>query len=303
MKDDDIIAFLYSADGDGYHNALHTIHMEVNGARFAEPRRERPVPTATQSLEVRRDRRDREGTVEPEKSHNSLDYKPCLQLTFSNGPKTRHGLVVGSNPNSDIVLPELDGVSFNHFTFRFDGDYFYVKDLDSTCGTIVKYGRSRDNQPRRKEKFIIGGHEFLKKVELIVIEVTEFLQFQVVVPVRDTRSLAYQERVARFRKGSAETDELFRELNFDPRPITRRPTRANTPAAERPVKVKRKLGSGAFGIATHVWDARTGEQYVEKRPKSNEKYSEEDWKREAFLMRRVKHVGLLHPTACSRLLC
>jgi hypothetical protein len=212
--DEDTIAFIYPAVGDGYDNAAFAIAMPENKPHFVEPKREKLVAS-----QLPRIRRTRDSTVEPEK-HHTLDYRACLRVTFSNFPKSRHGLVFGGNPKSDFALPQLDGVSFYHFTLQFnDEGRLVVKDLNSSCGTSVKYDEDDEGQ-RRGGTWIIGGHEFLKNVRTIVIEVTRWLQFQVVVPAHNLKSPEYQKKIARFREGTSDTENLFRELNVTSRPGT-----------------------------------------------------------------------------------
>jgi hypothetical protein len=97
--DEDTIAFIYPAVSDSYDNAAFAIAMPENKPHFVEPKREKPVAS-----QLPRIRRTRDSTVKPEK-HHTLDYRACLRVTFSNFPKSRHGLVFGSNPKSDFALP------------------------------------------------------------------------------------------------------------------------------------------------------------------------------------------------------
>ncbi|KAK4232843.1 hypothetical protein C8A03DRAFT_19953 [Achaetomium macrosporum] len=56
---------------------------------------------------------------------------------------------------------------------------------------------------------------------------------------------------------------------------------ARTPASGRgkPVKVRKKLGAGGFGVVYHVWNASTGEQYALKEPREDSGH-EVKWERE-----------------------
>ena len=286
MDDPDTIAFIYPAEGDGYSYAELAISLPENKSRHVGPKLAKPV--ASQSLrELQVDRRVRERTKEPE-VHDSLDYRPCLKLTFNDGPKTHYGIVSGSDPDCDFVLLETVGVSYHHLAFGFDDDYyFYVQDLGSTCGTMVKYGNKHQGR-RRWGKCIIGGHDFLEDAGPIVVGVTQFLQFLVVVPVRNTKSPEYRAKVDKFRQGTAGTEDLFSGLKLKSRTATRRPSGTHSPLTGD-VILSEKLGQGSFGVVWHVWNATTGKEYALKEPK--DKYDQSRWRLEAEIMRRISHVS------------
>lgn len=123
MNHEDIITLLYSASGVVY-TMLRIFNMSENKLRFSRPRRERLMSMTTQSLKVKRDPHERQQTVKSKELHNSVNYKPGLRLTFSEGPKTQYELIPDSNSNNDLVLPHMNDVSFNHFVFRFDDNCF-----------------------------------------------------------------------------------------------------------------------------------------------------------------------------------
>ena len=138
MADSDLIARLYPFEDD-FHYARETIGLIENHSRYVPPGRSRP------SLAPRPDqysRRDRHPTQEPEDHGNSLDHIACLELRFSHGPQTRYGIVLGSDPSSDIVLLNVPGISFHHLALTFDQhNRPIVQDLGSLCGTEVTYDK------------------------------------------------------------------------------------------------------------------------------------------------------------------
>ncbi|KAI9776477.1 MAG: hypothetical protein M1816_005254 [Peltula sp. TS41687] len=280
MAEEDTIACIYPADGDGFDNASLAIDLPQNTSRYVP--RKRPRPVLLQELQYGR----REPTMEPEE-YDSLEYRACIRVTFSKGPKTRHGFVAGWDPNSDFVLPHISGVSFHHFSMKFDEQCrLIIRDLGSTCGTSVKYGQE-DEGRRRHGTWIIGGHEFLDEVSEIVINVNRFLQFRIVVPVHDTRSQVYRAKVDKFREGTMGTEDLFRELDLRQNvPRTRRPTGAHTPSRGS-ITLKKKLGQGSYAIVYRIWNATTGDHYALKEPEG--RYDVDAWKNEALIMGRISH--------------
>lgn len=115
--------------------------------------------------EVYLSRRDRESTDPPEEYEDDANKNtlPCIELRFSDPPRTSAGLVFGTDPTtSDVILPGLKGISRRHFALTYkikfdDGrDRLIVRDLGSTYGTIVKYDGKGDRL-RSKFDWIIGG--------------------------------------------------------------------------------------------------------------------------------------------------
>lgn len=285
MEDDDTIAVIYPALGDGSEKARESIDFIENKLGYVKPKCVAPQSLLVVSV----DHRIRESTVEPDK-HDSLEYQVGYRLSFKDSPKTSFGVVAGRSPKSDFVLAEVDGVSWHHFAFQFDNKYrLIVKDLHSTCGTSVKYN-SRDEGSRVGGTWIIGGCAFLEDIQEIVIQVTDLLQFRVKVPVRDINLAEYREKVDRFRQGTAGAEDLLRELSFKTRQATRQSSKVPTPSKlTSPIIFTREVGQGSFAKVSHYWNASTGEEYVLKVPEG--RYMEEAWRREASIMRLTSHVS------------
>ncbi|RSM19221.1 hypothetical protein CDV31_001897 [Fusarium ambrosium] len=169
--------------------------------RLAQPSRTR---------HSRRSRRERESTEPPENAGASeLDYLPTLVVRFSDAPRTKKGLVFGSNPNCDVVL-DIQGVSNVHFSLTFD-DYNrpIIEDLGSLNGTQVTYNGDGEGV-RSGFRWIVGGHEIPDEMESIIITVPDAVAFQIVVKRHDIRSPAYVGAVAQFKQGAATTEGRVR---------------------------------------------------------------------------------------------
>ena len=297
MADTDIIASFYPpADSDGSRGAIVTINFPENKPRHRPASRRAPLSPVLlpqERLEVALNRHDRAPTEQPEE-YDSLEYKPCLEMRFNKGPKTYRGLIAGWDPNADVRLPKWPGVSFHHFALTFDADYFpIIRDLGSSCGTSVRYGNETTG-PRQYTDFVIGSHNFLKlkSKNPIVIKIIRFLQFQLIVPHRDTTSPAYRMKVDTFLEGTANADELLSGIKLVSRAETQMPTGAHTPHTGA-IVLKEKVGSGAFADVYRVWNVTTREEYAEKelskagkRKLNNPK---ETWEKEARVMSRISH--------------
>jgi hypothetical protein len=290
MADTDLIACLCPFGG-GY--ALNVIDRIENRSRRVKPQLFLPPPPPP--IRTPHSRRDRAPT-EPlgEGETPAYLYSPCLQLTFSHGPQTDCGFVFGWDPDCDIVLPQISGISFHHCALTFDKhNRPILRDLGSLNGTAVTY----DNEGkgfRSKFHWIIGGHNVPNEKNEIVIDLQEHLKFQIVVSHHDITSQLYIDNVSWFRQGTARAENLLGRLGLRSRPETERASGARTPGTG-PILLRRKLGEGAFGVVTHIWDVSTGAEYALKEPSEKaikrNKVDKEAWRKEADVMRRITHVS------------
>ncbi|KAL2176553.1 uncharacterized protein P884DRAFT_270398 [Thermothelomyces heterothallicus CBS 202.75] len=115
------------------------------------------------------------------------------------------------------IYPAHRHVSAYHFALTFDADYCLIgRDLGSTYGITVIY----DNMERGR----------------IIVKVSKFLQFRLVVPRHDIGSKSYRDKLLDF-------DRVGPLSRVD----TTAPSGARTPASGpgKPVTVSKKLGAGA----------------------------------------------------------
>lgn len=274
MEDNDIIAYVYP----------HGVRSEV--ASKAIETSSRCVGPRIQSSRSRYNRGERQSTEPPESQGASdLDYLPCLMIRFSEIPRTDHGLVFGSNNMCDIVL-DTQGMSNCHFSLTFDNEgRLVVKDLKSLVGTEVTY----DGQgvvARSEFRWIVGGHRIPLVKTSIVIKVQKTVSFQIVVPYHNISSSAHLERVNRFRQGAATAEELFGDLGVS-NSRTRVATGSHTPGTGE-IHLTKRLGEGAFGVVTHLWNVSTGSERVVKEPTAKaiqtQRVDRDTWRREARIM-------------------
>ncbi|GAB1311994.1 hypothetical protein MFIFM68171_02204 [Madurella fahalii] len=287
--DDNVIAYIYPAVGTlGYDKAAHSIKMNRASPLYRTPRRRRP-----QVVEAPQPgppdifaRHEREPTVEEEEDEEE-------------------GLRAGQGSDAELHLPRLPGVSAYYFALTFDTNYcLIVRDLGSKGGITVIY----DDMERgrwRSFDWIVGGSNFLQKVNSIIVKVSKFLQFRLVVPRHDVGSKSYRDKADRFPAGTTDAEQL---LDFDcvgplSRVDTAGPSEAETPASGpgNPVTVYKKLGAGGFGVVYHVWNVSTGEQYALKKPKEDSGH-EAQWEREIVILERINHkhiVSILNSCSAS----
>ena len=81
----------------------------------------------------------------------------------------------------------------------------------------------------------------------VVLHLTPFLYFHVVVCRNDPTSPLYIENVRRFRQGTANIETLFDEVNLD-RPPTEPGSGVHSPLSSSPIELRTKLSEGSFGI-------------------------------------------------------
>lgn len=285
MADTDLIACVYPWHYDDMHHAVNAMERKENLPRY--------VPGLKKKQERPRDRRGRGSTEEPEpRGDDKTNPRARLELRFSHSPKTSAGFIFGCDEDCDIVLPSLRGVSSYHFALTFD-DYNrpIVRDIGSFIGTQVTY--NNDGKGTRREfSWIVGGHPVPGEETPIVVEINESLKFQLAISSHDMDSQSYKDNIERFRRGSSGYEDLFTRLKM--RPETERPTGTHTPGSG-PIFLRKKVGEGSFGVVTHFWNVSTAEEYALKQP-SNEAIRKnevnlDDWKREAKIMGRIRHVS------------
>ncbi|KAK7403872.1 hypothetical protein QQX98_010376 [Neonectria punicea] len=260
--------------------------MEVIEAdpRHMPPRLERP--------RTRYSRGERELTEPLENQDASaLDYLPCLEIRFSDIPRTDRGFIFGSNPNCDVFLDDK-AISNVHFSLTFDEfNRPIIKDLNSLMGTQVTYDGEGEGA-RRDFQWIVGGHHTPQEIKSIIITVPNVISFQIVVPFHHITSPAYIDKVNRFKQGTATAEDLLDDLGLS-NPPTRPRTGAHTPGTGE-IHLRKKLGEGSFGVVTHLWNVSTGDERVVKAPTlkaiQKGKVNEEAWHREARIMGQVSHV-------------
>ncbi|RMD43974.1 hypothetical protein DV735_g1087, partial [Chaetothyriales sp. CBS 134920] len=288
----DIIAYLYPHGlGAMGEKALEAIEASP---RYVPPRRAQPTRT-------RYSRGERESTEPPEDQGTSaLDYLPCLEITFSDIPRTDRGLIFGSNPNCDVFLDEK-AISKVHFSLTFDEfNRPIIKDLNSLMGTQVTYD-GEGKGARRDFQWIVGGDDIPQKMESIIITIPSTISFQVVVPSHPIMSPAYIDQVNRFKQGTATAEDLLNDLGLS-NPPTRPRTGAHTPGTGE-IHLRKKLGEGSFGVVTHLWNVSTGDERVIKEPTlkaiQKGKVDEEAWHREARIMGQVSHPHIVQLVTSS----
>lgn len=252
------------------------------------------LPMTKQQVQYDPGQGERELTAPPEDGDPvpAYSYLPCVELRFSDIPRTKHGLVFGRDPKSDVVLPDRH-ISFHHFTLTFDtAKRLIVKDWGSLSGVEVTYdneGRGR----RRDFQWIVGGDVTLTHKEAIIINLRDTIKFQVVPNDHDIAEQPYIDKVNLFCKGRLTAPELFGDLDIPLTADTELPTGTQTPSTGE-IHLQRRLGSGAFGVVTHRWNVTDGVAYALKEP-SRYDFDKEDWEKEARIMEQVSHVSTLDP--------
>ncbi|KAH7010914.1 uncharacterized protein B0I36DRAFT_370180 [Microdochium trichocladiopsis] len=242
MDDADIIAYIYPhGSGNDFERA--------NAVITASPRR--LAPRLIQPTIAEHSRQQRASTEPPEDlDASTLHYLQRLQVKFTNIPRTDKGLLFGSNPNCDVVLP-YKGVSNIHFSLTFDKDNQHIiKDWNSRRGTQVTY--DGDNRGARSNfQWIIGGHKLARPIRSIIITIPNIIAFQIVVPSQNIQTPDYVEKVKKFKEGCATAESLLAGMGLFP--PTRSHTGVHTPG-EGEIHLKTRLGHGGFGVVIHYWN-------------------------------------------------
>lgn len=243
-------------------------------------------------------REAREATEPPEEQVD-LEGSPCIGLKFSDGAKTDYGVVIGWASDADIIVPKRPGISRYHAALTFDKENrLIIRDLGSTCGTRVTYDKE-EVERGYKVDWIVGGHDFLED-KTPVLEIIGDFQFRLVVPPQNIWSRQYIDSVTKFRKGTADTTDLFAHLKVQSLPATDLPTptgiHAPSSKPSGPIFWKKKLGQGTFGTVMHIFNVTTGEQFALKEPLNKFRrkgdHTIKQWRKEADIMSCIHHVSM-----------
>ncbi|OAQ89056.1 protein kinase [Purpureocillium lilacinum] len=243
--------------------------------------------------DVKYGRQGRATTEPPEESNvpAHLDM-PRLEINFSDIPRTSHGIVFGCDPDSDVVLPNLKGISNHHFSLTFDdANRLIVRDWGSLLGTEVTYD-AQGHGKRSNFRWIVGGDPNPDEKTSIRITVHDTVEFQIVAAHHDLTSPDYIAKVNWFRQGTTSTEDLFRDLGVPQRPDTELPTGAHTPGRGE-IYLRKEIGEGSYGVVTHFWNVSNGSEYALKEPtaralrKGQVNYN--GWRKEARIMGQISH--------------
>lgn len=202
---DDVILFLLPHKGEGFEGAAFATSMPENKSRVVEARHNIAKPRSIVP------RHEREGTELPEE-YGLLENTDCLMLRFSHGARSSVGVVGGCAGHVDLVFPNIPGVSKIHLAFTFDDktNMPIARDLGSTGGTKVTYNGEPGERLSGFDWPLIGPS--IAKGTHPILNITDRLQFKVIVPHRDFASPDYIEKVKRFRLGTADPENLFASL-------------------------------------------------------------------------------------------
>ncbi|KAM5362803.1 hypothetical protein ACJZ2D_012335 [Fusarium nematophilum] len=179
-------------------------HANFDG-RVSEAIRANPchVPARIQSNEDYAHRHGAREPIEPPEGEDSiLDYLPHLELRFSRRPRTERGILIGSDPNCDIVISHKS-ISPHHLSITFDEDNrLIVKDWGSPAGTEVTYDGEGAGK-RSGYQWVVGGHQLPDCTTTIIIKLHATVSFQLIAVRHDITSPVYMDKANRFRRGMA----------------------------------------------------------------------------------------------------
>jgi serine/threonine-protein kinase Chk2 len=277
MEDPNLIAELFPADDDkGY--GRDAIHMRENASRYIPPQGE--ARSDFRSRETTASLEDEEDRTPNETTHSRLHY-PGLRLTFDTGPKAGPGLVLGTDLDCDIMLPQLRKISRRHCYLTFDGQRRLILRDFSRCGTIVTYD-GQGGKKRRQFTWILSGHRAPEGTKRIVIEIHEDVKFQIIVSRHDQYPDLYNNNVDQF---------CLCALGFQSGSSTTALSGATTPPQD-PIRLSQEtLGTGAFAVVKRIWDVSTGTEYARKEPLDKTRFDQKMWEKESDIMSQISHVS------------
>ncbi|KAF1994222.1 kinase-like protein [Amniculicola lignicola CBS 123094] len=291
MADTDLIARVYPFDKKSEFEVTDDFRMS---SYYVAPRIR---PTRSQ-VGYRRGERELTEPLPDRVYVPDYYYLPCIELRLSDVPRSRHGIVFGTDPNSDVVLPNHRALSYHHFSLTFDkANRLIVKDWDSHNGTEVTYD-DRGHGVRSGFQWIVGGHDVPKRRCNIVITLPSEppIKLKIIVAQHNIQSPEYVDKVDRFCQGSATAQDLFAGLDIPKRQDTRRPTGAHTPGTGD-IHLTKVLGQGSFAVVTHYWNVSTGEEHALKEPSRKaireRLFHVDEWENEKHVMGLISHHNIV----------
>ncbi|OAA53798.1 Protein kinase-like domain protein [Niveomyces insectorum RCEF 264] len=326
MANQDTIACLYPADNFvSVGNGLRVIYMTQNESRRIEPHLvdndERPSSQAGNSIDNIEDSGDEgsdEGddesgdgssdsnssigddnqTVDGENEAASQGHSAGLRLRFDDPRKHRAGIVFGTSPDADVVLPRRDslvGLAPYQCALTFDDrGRLILRDLQNSAkkrgGTAVKYN-DKGEQKRRNFTWILSGNECVENNRPVIIALHENLKFEIVVEKHDLASAAYQEKVAQFLECAVDNSLPPGESNTQRSDVTITPGGASKTITDPILIEDEELGEGGQAVVVRAWNVSTGEQYAIKRPKMEEFYDR--LAKEVKFLKRTNHENIV----------
>ncbi|KAI1421201.1 hypothetical protein F5Y12DRAFT_768956 [Xylaria sp. FL1777] len=263
--------------------------------RYMPPKHPLQVPQETRQI---RGARESTEPLQSDADDHILDTLPYIELRFSDGPRTSSGFVFGKDPGtSDIVLPTIGQISRRHFALTYKNSFddgfprLIVRDLGSTCGTIVTYN---DKGGILKSNFdwIIDGFEVPNNTKRFTIEPHTHLRFRVIVNHHNITSPTYVDKVERFRHGVAGAEDLFGVLGLQSGPETDRHSQVHSPVRHPILLSQGWIARGTFGAVSRHWDVSTGKEYACKQP-IGQTYDRKVWENEIDIMKSISHEHII----------
>lgn len=177
MTDPDVILYLYPNNGLGYESAIKVISLPQNERRSVRP------PGRCSNAEEQCEtpsRQDRESTEQTEELED-FENCPYIALRFSDGARSRLGIVTGCADDVDLALLKGRGISRHHLAFTSDDQNRPIaRDLGSSCGTGVVYNGVSSNR-RSNFDWLLQGPSILRD-KFLVLDIAGSIQFRVSFP-------------------------------------------------------------------------------------------------------------------------
>jgi serine/threonine-protein kinase Chk2 len=240
----------------------------------------------------------------PELAGND-DDQDCLELRFSNGPRTHRGFVFGRDVKCDVVFSDqLRRTSIYQFAITFEHDFedhagyrLVLRDLKSRAGTGVTYVDRNDDyrydnshvKRRRGFRWILSGHPSVCN-KAVILHVQHCFQLRIVVFLPQILSEALLDRIKHFLRPRSPR-LLFADLDLSSPPKTDAPTAIHSPKSAPILLNMKELGQGSFAVAHHSWNVSTGRIFARKTPLAELTHDQrEEWRREARVLSQLDHV-------------
>ena len=285
----DVILWLLPHRGEGFDGAAFATAKPENKLRFVAAPHDSPK-------QCNIPREERAGTELPVE-YGLFKNTDCLVLLFSHGAKTSIGVVGGCAINADLSLQDIPGVSKYHFAITFDEQNRPIlRDLGSAGGTKVTYNGEEGQRLSNFDWPLVGPS--IANCQPPILNITDLLQFKVIVRDHNYTSPEHIDKVKRFRTGTMDPENLFPSLIIQSAQGTRLPSGQETPSRgprSRPKLYKEQIGKGNYGVVIYVWSLLTREEYVLKQPLAklikSRNFAEKTWRKEAEIMQSVSHVS------------
>lgn len=200
---DDVILYLLSHKGESFDDAAFAIFMFENKSRFVAIRHD---------LSKQRDiHRQERGETKISVKREFLENTNCFVMKFSHDARTRVDVICGCAANIDLIFQNISSVSKFHLVFIFDDrNTSIAKNLNFTNEIKIIYNEKEEKRLSNFDWSLINLS--IANGKSSILNITDFIQFKIIVFHRDGTFSDYIDKVKKFRMSTTGMSKRWKML-------------------------------------------------------------------------------------------